>query len=251
MSRLICGFHAVTVRIRQNAKSVEEIYLDKARQDPRMKALIALAENHGVRVIMLDHARLDGMTGNARHQGVAAKTTAETQRVDLDEMLDSLSEPALLLVLDGIQDPHNLGACLRVADACGVHAVIAPKDRAVGITPTVSKVACGAAETVPYIAVTNLARTLRDLKERDIWIIGTDNKAEQDLFSAKLIGPIAWVLGAEEEGLRRLTRETCDELVRIPMTGSVESLNVSVASGICLFETRRQRVSTHIIVAQT
>lgn len=243
MSRLIYGFHTVTARIRQNAKSVEEIYLDGARQDPRMKALIALAENHGLRVIMLDHARLDGMTGNARHQGVAAKTAAETQRVDLDEVLDSLSEPALLLVLDGVQDPHNLGACLRVADACGVQAVIAPKDRAVGITPTVSKVACGAAETVPYIAVTNLARTLRELKERNIWIIGTDSNAEQDLFSAKLNGPIAWVLGAEEEGLRRLTKENCDELVRIPMAGSVESLNVSVASGICLFETRRQRAT--------
>ncbi len=241
MSRLIYGFHAVTARIRQNAKSVEEIYLDEARQDPRMKVLIAFAENRGVRVMMLDHARLDGMTGNARHQGVAARTTAETQHVDLDEVLDSLNEPALLLVLDGIQDPHNLGACLRVADACGVHAVIAPKDRAVGITPAVSKVACGAAESMPYLAVTNLARTLRELKKRNIWIIGADSMAEHDLYSAKLNGPIAWVLGAEEEGLRRMTKETCDELVRIPMAGSVENLNVSVASGICLFETRRQR----------
>ncbi len=246
MSRLIYGFHAVTARIRQNAKSVEEIYLDEARQDPRMKALIALAENRGVRVMMLDHARLDGMTGNARHQGVAAKTAAETQHVDLDDMLDSLNEPALLLVLDGIQDPHNLGACLRVADAFGVHAVIAPKDRAVAITPSVSKVACGAAETVPYLAVTNLARTLRELKERNIWIIGADSKAEQDLFSAKLNGPIAWVLGSEENGLRRLTKENCDELMHIPMAGSVESLNVSVASGICLFETRRQRSFKHV-----
>ena len=241
MSRLIYGFHAVTARIRQNAKSVEEIYLDEARRDPRMKALIALAENRGVRVIMLDHARLDGMTGHAQHQGVAAKSSAETQRVDLDEVLDSLSEPALLLVLDGIQDPHNLGACLRVADACGVHAVIAPKDRAVGITPTVSKVASGAAESVPYITVVNLARTLRELKERDIWVIGTDSNAKQDLFSVKLTDPVAWVLGAEDVGLRRLTKENCDELVRIPMVGSVESLNVSVASGVCLFETRRQR----------
>ena len=243
MSRLIYGFHAVTASIRQNAKSVEEIYLDEARRDPRMKTLIALAENSGVRVIMLDHARLDGLTGNARHQGVVAKATAETQHLDLEEVLDSLSEPALLLALDGVQDPHNLGACLRVADACGVHAVIAPKDRAVGITPTVSKVACGAAESVHYITVINLARTLRELKERNIWIIGTDSNAKQDLFSVKLTSPVAWVLGAEEEGLRRLTKETCDELVRIPMAGSVESLNVSVASGICLFETRRQRAS--------
>ena len=243
MSRLIYGFHAVTARIRQNARSVEEIYLDRMRRDPRMKALISLAENRGVRVITLDHARLDGMTRMARHQGVAAKTSGESRHVDLDEVLDNLNEPALLLVLDGIQDPHNLGACLRVADACGAHAVIAPRDRAVGITPAVAKVACGAAETVPYIAVTNLARTLRELKDRNIWIIGTDSTAKQNLFSAKLSGPVAWVLGAEEEGLRRLTKETCDELVRIPMAGTVESLNVSVASGICLFETRRQRAA--------
>jgi len=241
MSRLIYGFHTVTAHIRQNAQSVEEIYLDESRQDRRMKGLISLAENRGVRIIMVDHARLDGMTRHALHQGVAAKTTGEFRRVDLDEVLDSLSEPALLLVLDGIKDPHNLGACLRVADASGVHAVVAPKDRAVGITPTVSKVACGAAETVPYIAVTNLVRTLREFKEREIWVIGADSKAKQDLFSVKLDSPVAWVMGAEEQGLRRLTKETCDELVRIPMAGSVESLNVSVASGICLFETRRQR----------
>ncbi|MGH8750337.1 MAG: 23S rRNA (guanosine(2251)-2'-O)-methyltransferase RlmB [Burkholderiales bacterium] len=241
MSRLIYGFHAVTARIRQNAESVQEIYLDQARQDHRARDLLALAQNRGVRVILADGARLDGMTGHARHQGVAAQTAAQTRHVDLDEVLDALSEPALLLVLDGVQDPHNLGACLRVADACGVHAVIAPKDRAVGITPTVSKVASGAAETMPYVAVTNLARTLRELKERNIWVIGADGSAQKDLFSVKLSGPIAWVLGAEEEGLRRLTKQTCDELVHIPMAGSVESLNVSVASGVCLFETRRQR----------
>ncbi|HVS26066.1 MAG TPA: 23S rRNA (guanosine(2251)-2'-O)-methyltransferase RlmB [Burkholderiales bacterium] len=243
MSRLIYGFHAVTASIRQSAESVQEIYLDQARQDHRAKDLLTLAESRKVRVILVEQMRLDGMTGHARHQGVAAKVSPVSPTADLDELLENLSEPALLLVLDGVQDPHNLGACLRVADACGVHAVIAPKDRAVGITPTVSKVACGAAEIVPYIAVTNLARTMRELKERGIWIIGADSKAEKDLFSVKLNGPIAWVLGAEEEGLRRLTRETCDELVRIPMAGGVESLNVSVASGICLFETRRQRAS--------
>ncbi|HSS45832.1 MAG TPA: 23S rRNA (guanosine(2251)-2'-O)-methyltransferase RlmB [Burkholderiales bacterium] len=243
MSRLIYGFHAVTASIRQSAENVQEIYLDQARQDHRAKDLLALAESRKVRVILVDSARLDGMTGQAKHQGVAAKVSAVSHTADLVELLKNLSEPALLLVLDGVQDPHNLGACLRVADACGVHVVIAPKDRAVGITPTVSKVACGAAEIVPYIAVTNLARTMRELKERGIWIIGADSKAEKDLFSVKLNGPIAWVLGAEEEGLRRLTRETCDELVHIPMAGGVESLNVSVASGICLFETRRQRAS--------
>lgn len=243
MSRLIYGFHAVTASIRQNAESVQEIYLDQVRRDHRAKDLLALAESRKLRVILVEQMRLDGMTGHARHQGVAAKVSAASPTADLDELLENLSEPALLLVLDGVQDPHNLGACLRVADACGVHAVIAPKDRAVGITPTVSKVACGAAEIVPYIAVTNLARTMRELKERGIWIIGADSQAEKDLFSVKLNGPIAWVLGAEEEGLRRLTRETCDELVRIPMAGGMESLNVSVASGICLFETRRQRAS--------
>ncbi|MGH8744829.1 MAG: 23S rRNA (guanosine(2251)-2'-O)-methyltransferase RlmB [Burkholderiales bacterium] len=241
MSRLIYGFHAVTARIRQCAESVQEVYLDQARQDHRAKDLLALAEGRKLRVILVDSARLDGMTGHAKHQGVASQVSPMNHTASLDELLENLGEPALLLVLDGVQDPHNLGACLRVAEAGGVHAVIAPKDRAVGITPTVSKVACGAAEIVPYIAVTNLARTLREIKERGIWIIGADGKAEKDLFSVKLIDPIAWVLGAEEDGLRRLTRETCDELIRIPMTGSVESLNVSVASGICLFETRRQR----------
>jgi 23S rRNA (guanosine2251-2'-O)-methyltransferase len=152
-----------------------------------------------------------------------------------------LDEPALLLILDGVTDPHNLGACLRVADAMGVHAVIAPKDRAVGINATVSKVASGAAETVPYIAVTNLARAMRELKEQGIWIIGTDERAEQDFYSVELKAALAWVLGAEGEGMRRLTREHCDELVRIPMLGTVESLNVSVAAGVCLAETRRQR----------
>jgi 23S rRNA (guanosine2251-2'-O)-methyltransferase len=161
--------------------------------------------------------------------------------VHLDDVLETLEEPPLLLVLDGVQDPHNLGACLRSADAFGVHAVIAPKDRAVGINATVEKVACGAAETVPYITVTNLARTLRELKERNIWVVGAAGEAEQDLHGFRHPGALAWVLGAEGEGLRRLTRETCDELVRIPMLGSVESLNVSVSAGVCLFEARRQR----------
>jgi 23S rRNA (guanosine2251-2'-O)-methyltransferase len=162
---------------------------------------------------------------------------------DVHEVLDALAEPALLLILDGITDPHNLGACLRVADAMGVHAVIAPKDRAVGITPTVEKVASGAAETVPFIPVTNLARAMRELKEREIWLIGADETAGGDLYAAKLQGPLAWVLGAEGEGMRRLTRENCDEFARIPMLGTVESLNVSVSAGICLAETRRQRLS--------
>ena len=161
----------------------------------------------------------------------------------LDDVLDTLEEPAFLLVLDGIQDPHNLGACLRVADAVGAHAVIAPKDRAVGLTQTAIKVASGAAESVPYITVTNLARTLRELQEREIWVIGTDAEAKEDLYAAQWPAATAWVLGAEGDGMRRLTRETCDQLVTIPMLGSVQSLNVSVASGVCLYEARRRRGS--------
>jgi 23S rRNA (guanosine2251-2'-O)-methyltransferase len=239
--RLIYGFHAVTSRIRQNPDGVMELYLQAQRQDPRMRDLIKLAETSGVRIIMVAEKRLDGMAGSARHQGVAARVDAARRVQHLDDVLDTIEEIPLLLVLDGVKDPHNLGACLRSADAFGVHAVIAPKDRAVGITATVEKVACGAAETVPYITVTNLARTLRELRERDIWVVGAASEAEQDLNGFKYDRALAWVLGAEGEGLRRLTRETCDELVRIPMQGSVGSLNVSVSTGICLFEARRQR----------
>ncbi len=239
--RLIYGFHAVTARIRQNPEGVMEVYLQSQRQDQRMRDLIALAEAAGVRVIPVEGVRLDGMAGGARHQGVAARVDAARRVQHLEDVLDTLIEPPLLLVLDGIQDPHNLGACLRSADAFGVHAVIAPKDRAVGITATVEKVACGAAETVPYITVTNLARTLRELKEQGVWVVGAAGEAKQDLHTFKHTGGLALVLGAEGEGLRRLTMETCDELVRIPMLGSVESLNVSVSAGICLFEARRQR----------
>lgn len=240
-TRVIHGFHAVTARIRQQAESVLELYVDMQRRDSRVRDLLKLAEGHHVRVIPVDTKRLDGLAGNARHQGVAARVDAAQKVRHLDDVLDTLAEPALILVLDGVQDPHNLGACLRSADAFGVHAVIAPKDRAVGLNATVEKVACGAAETVPYITVTNLARTLRELQEREIWVVGADSGAETDLHEFRHSGGLAWVLGAEGEGLRRLTRETCDQLVRIPMLGSVESLNVSVSAGVCMFESRRQR----------
>ena len=240
-TRIIYGFHAVTAQLRQRAHDVQEIFLDASRSDARATELARQAERAGVRVMLVDGERLAGLTGHARHQGVAAKVVAKTPQHDLDAILDHAGDAALLLVLDGVQDPHNLGACLRVADAFGVHAVIAPKDRAVGITPVVAKVASGAAETVPYIAVTNLARELRELCERGIWVVGADQQAGQDVFEAKLEGPLAWVLGAEGEGMRRLTREHCDELFRIPMVGTVESLNVSVATGVCLAETLRQR----------
>ena len=241
-SRFIYGFHAVIAKLRHSPDDVREIFVDRQRQDARARDLVRLAETHGVRLIPSDAARLDGMAGSAaRHQGVVARVSATQRVLKLDDVLDTLSEPALLLVLDGVQDPHNLGACLRVADAAGVHAVIVPKDRACGLNATAIKVASGAAESVPYITVTNLARTLRELKERNILTIGAAGEAESDLYSIDQTGAVAWVLGAEGEGLRRLTRETCDKLARIPMLGSVESLNVSVASGICLFEARRQR----------
>lgn len=243
-TRIIYGFHAVTSRLRQSAESVKELYLDAAREDRRAQDLVKVAEARGARVMRVDEKRLDGLTHHARHQGVAARIEVARLPAHIDDVLEALHEPALLLILDGVTDPHNLGACLRVADAMGVHAVVAPKDRAVGINATVSKVASGAAETVPYIAVTNLARTMRELKEQGIWAIGAEERAEQDLYAAKLTGPLAWVLGAEGEGMRRLTREHCDELVRIPMLGSVESLNVSVSAGICLAETRRQRATS-------
>jgi 23S rRNA (guanosine2251-2'-O)-methyltransferase len=180
---------------------------------------------------------------NGRHQGVIARVVdTPIPYKDIHDILESdLKEPPFFLILDGVEDPHNLGACLRVADAMGVHAVIAPKDRAVGLNATVRKVACGAAETVPFIAVTNLARTIRELKEAGVFVVGTTMDAPGDLFNTKLDGPLAIVLGAEADGIRRLTAETCDALVTIPMFGSVESLNVSVASGICLYEARRQR----------
>ena len=238
---LLFGFHAVSSRIRQNPQSVLEVYLDSTRRDPRARQLASLLEQHEIKVNYLDSARLDGMIGSGRHQGVVAKVDASRKYLALDDLLDTLENDALLLVLDGIQDPHNLGACLRVADAFGVDAIIAPKDRAVGLNATAAKVASGAAETVPFVTVTNLARALRQMKEAGVEIIGTAEHGESDIFETHLDGPIAWVLGAEGTGMRRLTRENCDRLVRIPMEGMVESLNLSVTSGILMFETCRQR----------
>jgi 23S rRNA (guanosine2251-2'-O)-methyltransferase len=239
-SRLIYGFHAVTAKLRHDPESVKEIMIDATRHDARVRDLLAHAELQGVKVIAGDSKRLDGMAPGARHQGVIARIEGGRKAAHLDDVLDTLEEPAFLLVLDGITDPRNLGACLRVADAAGVHAVIAPKDRAVGLSDVAAKTACGAAETVPYVMVTNLARTLRELQEREIWVIGTAGEAESDLYAAEWPKATAWVLGAEGEGMRRLTRENCDQLVKIPMHGSVESLNVSVAAGVCLFEARRR-----------
>jgi 23S rRNA (guanosine2251-2'-O)-methyltransferase len=243
-TRILFGFHAVLSRLRQHAASVQEILIDRDRVDARMKDLLSMAESAGVRLMQVERSRLDGLAGvHGRHQGVIARVIdTPIPYKDIHDILESdLKEPPFLLILDGVEDPHNLGACLRVADAMGVHAVIAPKDRAVGLNATVRKVACGAAETVPFIAVTNLARTMRELQEAGVMLVGAAAESDHSLLTMTLNGPLALVLGAEGGGLRRLTAETCDALVSIPMFGSVESLNVSVASGICLYEARRQR----------
>jgi 23S rRNA (guanosine2251-2'-O)-methyltransferase len=240
-ARLLFGFHAVTVRLKTAPGSIVEIYVDAARRDQRMRQFVERAREAGVRLIDSDDARLHKLCGTHRHQGVVAQVQPIETVKSLDDLLDAVDGPPLLLVLDGVTDPHNLGACLRVADGAGAHAVLAPKDHAVGVNATVAKVASGAAETVPYFMVTNLARTLGELKERDVWVVGTSDAAEKSLYDVDLSGPIALVLGAEGAGLRQLTARTCDELVRLPMKGAVESLNVSVAAGVCLYEAVRQR----------
>lgn len=239
--KVLFGFHAVGVRLKTAPASVLEIYADPTRRDARMKQFLARAAEAGVRVIEADGVRLAKLAGSHGHQGVAARVSEMEQVRSLDDLLDGLKEPPLLLVLDGVTDPHNLGACLRVADGAGAHAVIAPKDHAAGINATVAKVASGAAETMPYFMVTNLARTLGELKERNIWVTGTSDDADKTVYGVDLAVATALVLGAEGQGMRQLTRKTCDQLVRIPMMGAVESLNVSVASGVCLYEARRQR----------
>lgn len=243
--KVLFGFHAVGVRLKTAPHSIVEVYYEATRRDARMRQFLERAREAGVRLIEADALRIAKLAGSHGHQGVAARVQALVQQKSLDDLLDDLEAQGvrnpLLLVLDGVTDPHNLGACLRVADGAGVHAVIAPKDHAAGINATVAKVASGATETVPYFMVTNLARTLNELKERDIWIIGTSGDATQSLFQADFTGPVALVLGAEGDGMRQLTRKTCDSLIHIPMSGAVESLNVSVASGVCLYEVVRQR----------
>lgn len=240
-TQVLAGFHAVVARLRHAPSSIKEIYVEATRRDKRMASLVEQAGRAGCKVHPVPAERLDGLARGTRHQGVVALAEPAQLAVDIDDVLDVIEGPAFLLLLDGVTDPHNLGACLRTADAAGVHAVIAPRDRAVGLNATVQRVACGAADTVPYIMVTNLARAMRTLKERDVWLVGTDDQAPTPMHGVDARRPMAWVMGAEGEGMRRLTRETCDELVHIPMLGSVESLNVSVASAVCLYETVRQR----------
>ena len=239
-SRVLFGFHAVTARLRTHPSSVQGVYATGARKDARMRELTARATAAGIGVHLADEARLRELAGHGNHQGIVALVDEASPHVTLDDVLEGLAEPALLLVLDGVTDPHNLGACLRNADAFGAQAVIVPKDRAVGMNATVAKAASGAADTVPLVTVTNLARTIAALKERGVWILGADNGGES-IVDADLSGPVAWVLGAEGQGLRRLTRESCDRIVGIPLVGTVASLNVSVAAGICLHATRAAR----------
>ncbi len=239
--QILFGFHAVTVRLKTAPRSVIELHVDVARRDPRMRQFVERARQAGVAPVDSDDARLQKMAGTHRHQGVVAQVTPIAFSHSLDDTLDAVEGEPLLLVLDGVTDPHNLGACLRAADGAGAHAVIAPKDHAVGVNATVAKVASGAADTVPYFMVTNLARTLNELKERDIRVIGTVEDAAKSLYELDLTGPLALVLGAEGSGMRQLTARTCDERVRLPMRGAVESLNVSVASAVCLYEALRQR----------
>jgi 23S rRNA (guanosine2251-2'-O)-methyltransferase len=239
------GIHAVRVLLSRCPQRVRRVLLAGGRDAGRLVEIRALAQRAGVQVSAADDALLDKLAEGARHQGVVAEVVprAGDPETQLEEALEAAGSVPLLLVLDGVQDPHNLGACLRSADAAGVAAVIVPRDRAAGITPVVRKVAAGAAETVPLVAVVNLARTLRLLKERGIWLVGTDDAADKTLFEADLKGSMALVMGSEGEGMRRLTRECCDQLVSIPMAGAVESLNVSVATGIVLYEALRQRRS--------
>jgi 23S rRNA (guanosine2251-2'-O)-methyltransferase len=240
---VIFGLHAVRTLLQQRPERAALLLLQKGRDDARMQELVQLAQAKSIKTEWRDQKELDRLSGSERHQGACLqiRSVGVLGEGALDDLLDASTTAPLLLVLDGVQDPHNLGACMRTADAAGVAAVIVPKDRAAGLSATVRKVASGAAESVPLIQVTNLARTLRWLKERDIWIVGTDDQAEQTLYGAKLSGPLAIVLGAEGTGMRRLTREACDVLVSIPMRGIVESLNVSVATGVLLYEALRQR----------
>ena len=240
-TQILFGFHAATIRLKTVPRSVLEVHVDPSRRDHRMRQFVERATAAGARIVESDDARLQKMSGTTRHQGVVARVEPLAVSHSLDDTLDAVEGPPLVLVLDGVTDPHNLGACLRVADGAGVHAVVAPKDHAVGLNATVAKVASGAAETMPYFMVTNLARTLNELKEREIRVVGTAEDAPRSIYELDLSGPLALVFGAEGKGMRQLTAKTCDELVHLPMRGAVESLNVSVASGVCLYEAARQR----------
>ena len=244
MSQLekIYGIHAVEALLRHHPKRVKQVWLAEGRSDPRVQTLITLADESRVPVGNAERREMDVWVEGV-HQGVVAEVSPSQVwgEAMLNELLDRTEGAPLILVLDGVTDPHNLGACLRTADAAGALAVIVPKDKSATLTPTVRKVACGAAEVIPLVAVTNLAATLKKLQQRGLWIVGTAGEAEQELYDQDMTGPTILIMGAEGKGMRRLTREHCDYLVRLPMAGSVSSLNVSVATGVCLFEAQRQR----------
>jgi 23S rRNA (guanosine2251-2'-O)-methyltransferase len=241
--RVLAGFHAVTARLRHAPASIEALYVDAGRHDGRMQQLLARAEAAGVRVTTADPARLQRLAGGSTHQGVIA-LCADTQRAgSLDDVLGGVDARTLLLLLDGVTDPRNLGACMRTAEAAGAQAVIVPRDRSASLTPVVAAAAAGAAESLPLIAVTNLARAMDEIRDAGVWIVGAAGDADKTIYEIDLAGPVAWALGAEGPGLRRLSREKCDWLARIPLVGHTESLNVSVATGVCLFETLRQRAA--------
>ncbi|SPE24444.1 23S rRNA (Gm2251)-methyltransferase [Burkholderiales bacterium] len=239
--RILAGFHAVGARLRTDPGSIEVLYFDTGRRDARMQQLLARAGATQVRCVGVDAARLRGFSPEAPHQGLVAQVAALRPGVNLDRLLDAVTPKTLLLLLDGVTDPRNLGACLRTAAAAGADALVVPRDRSASLTTVAAKAAAGAAEVVPIIAVTNLARAMKDMQDAGIWIVGAEIGAARSLYEVDLTGARAWALGAEGSGLRRLTREGCDELVHIPMSGGMESLNVSVAAGVCLFETQRQR----------
>ena len=242
-THLIFGMHAVQAALQHEPDTIKTVWMEHARRDKRAQEIQQLVRQHAIPLQRVERVELDRMVAGERHQGIVAEARLQPalNETGLNTLLAGLEVPPFLLILDGVQDPHNLGACLRTADAAGVHAVIVPRDKACGLTSTVRKVACGAAETVPFVQVTNLARTLKALQQAGIWIIGTDLDTTQSLYDSDLTGPLALVLGAEGKGLRRLTREACDSLVKLPMQGTVQSLNVSVSAGICLYEALRQR----------
>ena len=242
MSEIVFGLHAVQALLDSDPQRFQEVFILNGRDDRRLQPLVKALEAQGIVIQLASRQWLDSQVEGGVHQGIVAKVKAgrQYQENDLPDLLASLDSP-FLLILDGVTDPHNLGACLRSADAAGVHAVIVPRDRSAQLNATAKKVASGAAEHVPLIRVTNLARTMRLLQEANVWIVGTAGEADHDVYQSKMTGPMALVMGAEGEGMRRLTREHCDELISIPMAGSVSSLNVSVATGICLFEAVRQR----------
>lgn len=242
-SDLIYGIHAVQAALEGNAR-VLEVWVEEKRHDKRVESVIQQAKQNTLECKRVSSQYLKEILPDARHQGVVARLArvAIKSEAELNQLLDKLEAPPFLLLLDGVTDPHNLGACIRTAEAAGVHAIVVPKDKSCGMTATVRKVASGAAEILPFVQVTNLSRCLKALQERGIWVIGTDLSTDTSLYQQDLKGPVAIVMGGEAKGLRRLTRENCDSLVKLPMHGTIESLNVSVATGVVLFEALRQRL---------